>query len=187
VKKPAPRSGRPPALQAFARPTAAEALKHEQVSGKLYLSVDRLAPGSVCRVAMVAKVKEGWHLNANPAKPDYVVPVELELKSAAGVELTDVVYPAGRDITLDGFDEAVSVYEGNVVLYGTLKVPENVTASKDELEFTMRYQACNDKECLRQMKLKLSGTATFAGAPRDAKPVNESLFEAEPKKQDRQG
>jgi uncharacterized protein YyaL (SSP411 family) len=187
VKKPAPRSGRPPALQAFAQPTTAEAARHEQVSGKLYLSVDRLAPGSTCRVAMVAKVKEGWHLNANPAKPDYVVPVELELKSVAGVELTDVVYPAGRDITLDGFDEAVSVYEGDVVLYGTLKVPENVSASKDELEFTMRYQACNDKECLRQMKLKLSGTATFARSPRDAKPVNESLFEAETKKQDQPG
>ena len=127
-------------------------------------------------------IAKGWHVNADPPLPDYVVPLELELTSKAGAELVDVVYPKGEEITIDG--DAASVNRGKVVVYATLKLPENVAAEQADLLFSLRYQACKEPEngkgglCLQPKRFKMTGAAPIGSG---GKPINASLFEA-PKK-----
>ena len=59
-------------LQLFTQPDAAEAAKHKQVKGRVYLSTDKLTPGTSTKVAVVLDIADGWHVHANPAKPDFV-------------------------------------------------------------------------------------------------------------------
>ncbi len=161
------------ALIVFAQPAQAEAVKHQYVKGRIFLSTDRLTPGSTTRVACVLDIAEGWHINANPAKPDFVLPAELELASTAGLELTDLVYPPGKDLKMEDQDDPVSVYEGQVIIRGVIKVPADLKATGDELKFTLRYQACNHKECLRPMRMKLDGQTPVGPG---AKTINTRVF-----------
>jgi uncharacterized protein len=161
-------------LVLFSQPTAAEAAKHQYVKGRMYLSADKLTPGSTVKVACVLDIAEGWHVNANPAKPDFVLPAELELTSAARVELTSIAYPQGKDLKMEDQTDPVSVYEGQVVILGTLKVPQDVKATSDDLKFVLRYQACNHKECLTPKRIKLDGKAAIGPG---AKAINTKIFD----------
>ena len=67
-----------------------------------------------------------------------------------------MVYPKGVDLLLEGFDEPLSVYEGTVQLKTTIDVPENFTG-QESVTLTIRYQACNEKECHAPAKLVLTG------------------------------
>jgi uncharacterized protein YyaL (SSP411 family) len=160
-------------LQVFTQPAAAEAAKHQHVKGRVYLSADKLTPGTSTKVALVLDIGEGWHVNANPAKPDYVRPAELELSSAAGIELTDIVYPQGKDLKMADQDEPVSVYEGQAVIYGTLKVPQDAKVTSDELKFLLKYQACDHKQCLAPARMKLDGKIEVGAG---AKRINARVF-----------
>ena len=121
-------------------------------------------------------VKDGWHINANPAQPKFLIPTALSAKLPKDFELTDVKYPAGEKFTQDGLDESMLVYEGRIVLYGKLKAPQSAAGKVAGTEITVRYQACNDQMCLRPMKLVLKGKFPIAKAGEKPQAVNESLF-----------
>ncbi|MFO1094184.1 MAG: DUF255 domain-containing protein [Planctomycetaceae bacterium] len=161
-----------PAAQA----SADEAKKHDKVSATAYLSVDKIPAGGECNVAVVLNVKEGWHVNANPAQPKFLIPTELTAKLPDGFSLADVKYPAGKEFAQQGSDEALSVYEGRVVLYGKLKAPAAAAGKTAEAEITVRYQACNDQMCLRPMKLLLKGQFAVAKTGEKPQSINQSLF-----------
>ncbi|HVJ69382.1 MAG TPA: protein-disulfide reductase DsbD domain-containing protein, partial [Caulifigura sp.] len=160
-------------LEIFAQPAQVEAAKHQYVKGRIYLSTDKLTPGTSTKIAVVLDISEGWHVNANPAKPDFVLPAEFSLESAAGIELTDLVYPAGKDMKMEAQEEPVSVYEGQAVIRGVLKVPQNAKPGSDDLKFTLRYQACDHMKCLAPKKMKIDGKAEIGAG---AKAINSRVF-----------
>ncbi|MCA9089921.1 MAG: hypothetical protein KDA90_14960, partial [Planctomycetaceae bacterium] len=140
------------------------------------LAADALVVGQPTKVAVVIDVVDGWHINANPAQPDYVIPTTLTGKTKGGATLTGARYPAGHEFNVEGIDEALSVYEGKIVLYGTITVPESAAAGADELQIGIKYQACNDENCLRPVTIPLSGKVIVAPAGTQAKPINQKLF-----------
>ncbi|MCH7686399.1 MAG: thioredoxin domain-containing protein, partial [Planctomycetes bacterium] len=102
--------------------------KEELVTLRAYLSVDKLLPGSTCKVVVLLTVKKGWHINANPPKPKFLKPTTFTVSSKQGVKLTSIRYPKGNTFEVTGFDEALKVYEGNVAIYGILTLPSDLTA-----------------------------------------------------------
>ncbi|MBL8848150.1 MAG: hypothetical protein JNG89_00615, partial [Planctomycetaceae bacterium] len=153
-----------------------DARKHDKLSAAVYLSVDKVPAGGECNVAVVLNVKEGWHINANPAQPKFLIPTELTAALPAEFELTDVRYPDGEEFMQQGADEPLVVYEGKVVLYGKLKAPASAAGKSANSEFTVRYQCCNDSECLRPMKLLLKGQFAIAAQGEQPQAINQSLF-----------
>jgi uncharacterized protein YyaL (SSP411 family) len=173
-------AGEKETLVPFAVATPEEAAKHDKVSARAYLSVDRLPAGGKCSVAIVIDIAEDWHINANPARPDFVIPTELTLTAPQKTKLAEVKYPPGKDFRVAGFDELLSVYEKQTVLRGTLEVPAVAAGKTEEVQLTIRYQACNDKNCLRPMKLTLTGRVPVAKAGETVKPQNAALFPRTP-------
>ncbi|RPH74663.1 MAG: hypothetical protein EHM80_17555 [Nitrospiraceae bacterium] len=53
-------------------------------------------------------------------------------------------------------EEPLSVYSGIIVLKTSFAVPKQVPATLAELKGRLRYQACNDKECLPPATLEVS-------------------------------
>jgi uncharacterized protein YyaL (SSP411 family) len=154
-----------------------DARRHDKVSAKAYLSVDWLPAGETCRVAVVIEIADGWHINANPAQPDYLVETELTAASALKTKLAKVVYPDGVEFSLKGIDEPLVVYEKRVVLYGTLAAPVEAAGQTEQLELTIHYQTCNDMTCLRPAKLVLKGEVPVAAAGETPRAINQALFE----------
>ncbi len=159
-----------------AEANADQAARHDKVAAKAYLSVDRLPAGGMCRVAVVISVTDGWHINANPANPDYLIPTELTAASRHKSKLTGVEYPDGMQFKLQGEEQPLVVYEEKVVLYGTIEAPADAAGQTEKLELTIRYQACNDMTCLRPAKLVLTGEIPVAAADEKPREINRALF-----------
>ena len=80
--------------------------------------------GSTATASLVLDVAKGWHVNANPASPDYMVATVVEIEGAAGISAGAPRYPAGRGLKL-GFEQSeVSVFDGRA----TVEVPITVRA-----------------------------------------------------------
>jgi uncharacterized protein YyaL (SSP411 family) len=92
--------------------------------------IETTSPGF--RVFLV--VKEGWHINANPASSPYLIPTEIQ------GDVRNVSYPPGKSMTFAFSKEPLSVYDGEVMLEGE--------ANQDAAAVTLVYQACDDTRCL---------------------------------------
>ncbi|MFN0197036.1 MAG: protein-disulfide reductase DsbD domain-containing protein [Planctomycetaceae bacterium] len=156
--------------------------KTEVVTAKAYLSVDRFPAGDECEILIYLTIKEGWHINANPAQPDNFIPTTVKLKSKQNCTLDDIKYPEPIEFSFPGLKEPLHVYEGKVAIRGVISVPVTSAGQVDEIELHIRYQSCNDKSCLPPKTLVLKSKVQVAGIGQKVTPENEDLFRAEDEK-----
>jgi uncharacterized protein YyaL (SSP411 family) len=150
--------------------------KPEIVTAKAFLDVDRLPAGGTCRIVVFLEIAEGWHINTNPAQPENLIPTKFTIESKAGTELRDVQYPAGRKLEVDGIDEPLIVYEQRAAIRGMLVAPQAAETAADEIELRIRYQPCDDRQCLAPRTLKLTGRVPLARRGEPVKAINQNLF-----------
>lgn len=151
--------------------------KKKLVSAKAYLSVDKLPAGKTCQVAIVLAIEKDWHINTNPSSPDFLVPTTFTIKSNQKIKLSKVKYPAGHAFRVTGFDEPLQVYEKQAIIRGTLEVPANSAGKEETLELKIKYQACNDKTCIRPTTISLKGKFQIAKPGEQIKQVNQKWFQ----------
>jgi hypothetical protein len=164
------------ASPAAAQPGQAPNKQDDKVVGRAYLSVDRLPAGKSCRLLVLLRIDEGWHINTNPAQPDYLPPTELTVTSVVGCTVSNIQYPAGKKLEVDGFDEPFLIYENQVAIYANVSVPAEAGGKTELLTLEVSYQACSDARCLKPSKLRFQGRIPVAGVGQPVKAINESLF-----------
>ena len=147
----------------------------EIVVAKAYLSVDKLPAGQKIQMAVFLDIKKNWHINTNPAKPDFLIPTTLKIVSKQGLKLSNVRYPKGKLLKVDGLPEASRVYEGRMAIYATITVPAKSLGNEDEIEIRVRYQPCTDQKCLRPKTIKLRGKLKII-KPSAVKLINQKFF-----------
>jgi DsbC/DsbD-like thiol-disulfide interchange protein len=158
-------------------PAPAEGKKREIVTAKAYLNVDKLPPGGTCEIVIFLDIQEGWHINANPAQPKNLIPTKFTIASATGITLDKVAYPKGKPFQVEGLEEPAVVYEKQAVIRGVLTIPADVkNATFDPLEINIKYQPCNDQQCLAPKTAKLSGKVPIAPVGQQVKFINQNLF-----------
>lgn len=150
--------------------------KDELVKGRAYLSTDKLPAGKTCQIVVLLDIKDEWHINANPASKDYLIATKVSFKAKHGTKLSDPVYPKGVEIKLEGEDEEVRVYEKEAVIRGTLTIPDKAAGQQEEMEISITYQACREKECLPPKTIKLTGKLGVASNGESVKSINARLF-----------
>src|SRR5438128_1777498 len=69
--------------------------QQDQVKASTFLSVDKLATNAYFRLAVVLDVAQHWHVNANPANVEGLIPTTLTLPSLPTVVIDRIVYPEG--------------------------------------------------------------------------------------------
>ena len=153
----------------------------ELVTGRAYLSTDKLPAGSTCKLIVLLDVKDGWHINQNPPMPDHLIPTKVASKSKLSVKLSDLKYPEGHGFKFDGEEMEAMVYEGEVAIRGTMTVPESAAGQTDELEISITYQACNDTGCRPPKTIKLTNKLAVSNRGDTVKPINARLFKELPK------
>ncbi|SIN79879.1 hypothetical protein SAMN05444166_0924 [Singulisphaera sp. GP187] len=112
-----------------------------------------LASGAEIAVNLTVKVKEGWHLNANPAGSENLIPTTVTLARNQPATLGKVEYPAGEARVLEPGSAPVPLYEGTVTLKVRVRLEAEAKSVPDALTFEIRYQACNDNSCLAPASL----------------------------------
>lgn len=152
---------------------ALPAVPHVQAKG--YLNTSRLVRGRDCRVAIELTMEPGWHINANPARPDFVIPLTITADGSAGVELVEIDYPKGINLEVEGIETPLSVYEGTVLVTGTLRIPDGAPEVLD-LRLKLKLQTCNNQTCLPPRQLLLQGRIPVTDSPAESEPVNHAIF-----------
>lgn len=95
-------------------------------------------------------IDKGFHVNANPASFDYLVPTSL---SVEGVPDLQIGYPAATLIRPLFAADGLMVYEGSVSLNGV--APKGTLVSRNPITAVLKVQACNDEVCLPPATLPL--------------------------------
>jgi suppressor for copper-sensitivity B len=135
------------------------------------------APGTTLRLAAVAEVEPGWHVQAAVPTYDYLIPTALEIVAPAGWPAATVAYPAPHLYRFAFAEEELAVYEGRLILIAEQPVPA-AAAGGAVFVARLRYQACDDKSCLPPVTVeaRLELPVAPGGAPQRAE-----LFAAGPR------
>ncbi len=147
------------------------------VEAHAVMATDAAHANSPLKIAVLAQVAPGYHINDHKPTLDYLIPTELKVDPSDQFTLKNVVYPKG---TLERFafsDVPLSVYESTVVVGALLQAGKTVPAGTYTLKAKFAYQACNDHACLPPTSVPL--TVTLRVVPRNVplKPVESDVFE----------
>src|SRR5262249_29328394 len=65
------------------------------VSATAFTSFEPVARGADFQIAVVMKIRDGYHVNARETTLDYLIPTDLKLELPAGFKAGTVEYPKG--------------------------------------------------------------------------------------------
>jgi Disulphide bond corrector protein DsbC len=155
----------------------------QNVSGKdvlaptAYVSYDPVARGMSVQIAVVLKIRPGFHVNAHEVSAEYLIPTELRPEVPAGFKMSEVIYPKG---TLETFafakNKPLNVYSGSVIVRLPLTVLPNALLGEQHVPMKLRYQACSTEICLPPVTKDVDATMNIVAAQSAAKPANPSIF-----------
>jgi DsbC/DsbD-like thiol-disulfide interchange protein len=110
----------------------------------------RITPGGRAQARVEVRVKKGFHVQANPASMEYLIPLTLELKPAHGLTSDgEPEYPPGTPHRLEGADGDLMTYAGRIELKVPVTAAADAQPGRHQLMGELRYQACNEVACLR--------------------------------------
>jgi uncharacterized protein YyaL (SSP411 family) len=114
------------------------------------------APGREVRAVVALEIKEGWHIYANPTGVDILKPTTLALAPGQPAGGLEVRYPMGQPKVLGSLGkEEVALYEGRVEVPVRFTLAGDARPGKRNVEFKLKYQACDDKVCLAPATLTI--------------------------------
>ena len=129
------------------------------------------------QVAVVLKIRPGFHVNAREVTFDYLIPTDLKAEVPAGFKMGEVAYPKG---TLETFtfskNKPLNVYTDTVTVRVPLTALPNAPLGAQHLAMKLRYQACSTEICLPPVTKDVAATINVAAAQFAAKPANASIF-----------
>ena len=92
---------------------------------------------------MMLEVDDGWHVNANPASFDYLIPTSVSFE---GLSATRVVYPTAVRIKPKFAPDGLDVYEGATKVVTVL--PKGALTGTGSVRGAVTVQACSHEVCL---------------------------------------
>ena len=147
------------------------------VEAHAVMATDAVHADSAARVAILAQVAPGFHINDHKPSLDYLIPTKFEADAGDQFKIQNIVYPKGNLKKFPFSDVPLSVYEGSVVVGIVLQVGRNVPAGTYVLKGKFAYQACNDHACLAPTKVPVSLNIIVVSQHVSLKPVNNNVFQ----------
>jgi hypothetical protein len=145
------------------------------VSPVAYASADPAARNVPFQIAVVLKIRPGFHINAREKSEDYLIATDLKFDLPAGFTAGEIVYPKG---TLHAFsfskDKPLNVYEGTATLLVPITASSAAALGEQHMALKLRYQACSNEACLPPVTLPVDATVHIVAS--GAKPAHADVF-----------
>jgi hypothetical protein len=163
------------ALISAARLFAQIPAARDVVKPAAYASFEPVARGKEMEIAVVMKIRDGYHVNARKTTFDYLIPTDLKADAPTGFKTGAVSYPKG---TLHKFnftkDKPLNVYTDTVVLRLPVSVGSNAPLGEQHIALKLRYQACSTDVCLPPATLPVD--AVIHVSAKESNPSHAELF-----------
>jgi len=151
----------------------------EVVSPTAYVSLEPVARGSSFQLAVVAKIRNGFHINARKPSAEYLIPTDLRVTLPAGFKSAgEISYPKGALHTFAFTKTPLNVYQDTVVLRVPLTAQPDAPLGAQKIPIKLRYQACSQEVCLPPVTLDVDAAVTVAATSANSRPAHPELFPA---------
>jgi Disulphide bond corrector protein DsbC len=148
----------------------------EVVSSAVYVSSDPAARGVPFQLAVVFKIRPGFHVNAREKSADYLIATDLRAEVPAGFKAGDVTYPKGELHTFTFSRTPLNVYQGTVTLRLPVTALATAPTGSQQIPLKLRYQACSTEICLPPVTVDLQAAVNVVASRAAAKSANPELF-----------
>jgi thiol:disulfide interchange protein len=133
-------------------------------------------PGAPARIAVRFDLEKNWHTNSNTPLEEFLIPTELTFAESDDFTVEQVTYPEHELLTLEFSDEPVAVYESTFHL-GVLLTPKaDLAPGEYTLSGKLRYQACDDKQCMPPKTLEVNVPITIVAADQALAPQHQDVI-----------
>jgi DsbC/DsbD-like thiol-disulfide interchange protein len=140
-----------------------------------YASYEPVARGKEMEIAVVMKIRDGYHVNARETTFDYLIPTDLKAEAPTGFKAGTVRYPKGM---LHKFnftkDKPLNVYTDTVVLRLPVSVDANAPLGEQHIALKLHYQACSTDVCLPPATIPVD--AVIHVSAKESNPSHAELF-----------
>ena len=148
-----------------------------KASVEAFADLSSYAAGTRARIAAVATIDDGWHIQSNTPSFEYLIPTELALELPEGWPEPSVRYPAHVMWQSQFEADPLAVYEYEAVIHAELDLPEDLAAGTVEAPVVLHYQACDDLVCLPPTTAETTVRLEIGEA---GEPTGHPAFEAAP-------
>jgi hypothetical protein len=147
------------------------------VAPAAFASYDPVARGKEFQIAVVMKIREGFHVNARKKSAEYLIATDLKTDGAAGFKIGDVTYPEGELHTFTFSKTPLNVYEKTVVLKVAITALADAPTGAQHIALKLKYQACNNEVCLPPVTLPVDAAVNVTASTSAAHPAHPELFQ----------
>ena len=103
--------------------------------------------GATAEVKLKAQLQRGFHANSNAPADEFLIPLKLTWANQP-LQTEQVNYPKPQFEKYAFSPNPVSVFSGNFEIATRFKAPPNANPGLAMMTGKLRFQACNNKECL---------------------------------------
>ena len=103
--------------------------------------------GATAQVKLKAQLQPGFHANSNAPADEFLIPMKLTWAKEP-LDTEQVTYPKPQFEKYAFSPNPVSVFSGNFEIDTRFKAPPNANPGLGMMTGKLRFQACNNKECL---------------------------------------
>lgn len=146
------------------------------VKPEIYASLDPVGRGSSFQIAVVMKIRPGFHVNAREKSEDYLIATDLKAALPAGFSSGDVSYPKGKLEKFAFSKTPLNVYQDTVILRMPVTALAGAPLGEQHIPLKLRYQACSNELCLPPVTLTLDATLNVTASASAAKPAHAEIF-----------
>ncbi len=149
------------------------------VQAKPYVSHERIHPGENFQVAIVANIKQGFHINSHKPLDKFLIPMAVNFDERESVVFGPVSYPEPVLKSFSFSPNKVSVYEGKISIYAQGKLAEDISLGDIKVSGKLAYQACDDQKCFMPQAVRFEIPLKIVKAGEPTKLINEHIFRPE--------
>jgi hypothetical protein len=146
------------------------------VKPEIYPSLDPAARGTFFQIAVVMKIRPGFHVNAREKSEEYLIATDLKAELPAGFSSSEVAYPKGKLENFTFSKKPLNVYQDTVVLHLPITALASAPLGEQHIPLKLRYQACSAEICLPPTTLTLYATINVAAYPADSRRAHAEWF-----------
>lgn len=153
-----------------------QATPPQVVTARAVLATDAVHPDQVAKMAVVARVQSGYHINAHIPSLNYLIPTRVTFQDSPNFSIQKVVYPHGTSRKFSFVKTPISVYEGEVHVGLILNVDSSTPPGFYTLPGKFLYQACNDNACLPPTSVQFVASIQVVAPTVRLRPANRAVF-----------
>jgi hypothetical protein len=148
----------------------------EVVKPEIYTSLEPAARGSSFQIAVVMKIRPGFHVNAREKSEDYLIATDLKAALPSGFSGGEVSYPKGKLEKFSFSKIPLNVYQDTVILRLPVTALADAPFGEQHIPLKLRYQACSSELCLPPVTLTLDAVVNVVASASAAKPAHAEIF-----------